>query len=450
MPGVLRLALATNPATPAGLLTALAGEALPLDCQGALAAHPNLPLDHPALTDGWLAGALTRTDLPSDRAHLLAAASPGDHLIDLLLDRIPPHAAVPTEAWVRGGARGPAHTLTTAIAVCPTTPPPVRLAALRHVITQTGALGDVAGLTLAATTHPGELEHLAAACVDPHLAASLREVAARPDPGKAALAHMTRAAREGSTTWAAVLALSPDAGARAALASGKRAALAEVAATPAAPGRLRVRALRTAAHGELELHLSTRTLTDIAEHLTDGDMAELLPAGQPLTVLTALLTGPGLTEETMSQAWSRIATGMSRLDGTAHTHAIDLVGVALTIAAHPATSSPVRDAALHASRAATTGGRWGASLPVLHATAQVTADPTRTPLPALIDRRAPWLMDSEGTHAAGTNLVRTLSGALTTLLLELSPAAAEVAGRLLPTFTGTFEDLVTAAAAITT
>src|SRR5690606_13639824 len=78
------------------------------------------------------------------------------------------------------------------VATCPTTPAPVRAAALREVATTLPAMrGTLAlGVVAAAARDRHTLDELAATARDPHVAAAARAAATAPDPFAHALAPL--------------------------------------------------------------------------------------------------------------------------------------------------------------------------------------------------------------------------------------------------------------------
>lgn len=446
---MLTTALLTNPVTPAPIVAALADrdeDLTPWQAR-ALAAHPNLPEDHPALTH--LAPALTFPDLPAPRATRIAASQTDTWLHSALLEPTT-HPAVAAELWSRCGPTGPTGHLE-AIAVCPTTPAAIAREAL-HAVLNREDIGDPLALVWAATLHHVDLRDVPGTATHHDLAALATIATADPDPHQRALEMLIEHATNRRAPWEAVLNLTGDAGVPAAMADGPDAQSAVLEAlTVSAP--LRVTALTTlAATGSARTMANPRALGvgELADHLTDDDLTVVITSPTTVTVdrWAPLLGGTHLTARALVAAWQAARDHLVALDGTLYADATGLVELATTIAAHPATDPVTARAALTAAREATAGAGWApVDRRVPGLVAQVTADPAGTPLPDLRDPTPRWQQTVYPSRSTIKNLTRHVSAAVATDLTHLAGASATASAvaALLPDFAGTWRELVATA-----
>lgn len=453
---VLTTALATNPVTPPALVAALADQAASLGPTQihALAAHPNLPTDHPVWDSGDLLPALTCQATPPDRAARIAASASPRRRTELLLQDLAPHPALFAAAWADLQAeRLPSDStgwVCSQFAAHHTCPPDLALAALRSCL---ALLTDPLPyfvrhpLAWAGAAHPEHLPALAAAAApDPQLAALLTAAAATPDPRGYVLTHLLGAARTNQVAWDDVVAACGADAARAILTDPARGGLAEVLGDVNLPPDLRARALLAlAANGTVEEIPDPHTL---AEHLTDDDVDTLVGLLPP-TEWADLCTGAHLGPLVLCGVWSalRERRAAGSVDGTT------TLAVAHTLAAHDHTPDPVRHDALTVAEvlAANAPHHPGLITARHRAVTAALTGPTRATLPVWADATARRRMPPPGSAATAINLTRHLSAALTPGLLELAtPARATAAAALLPSFTGTWDELVQVASTITT
>lgn len=452
---MLTTALATNPATPPDLVCALTDRAALLARPQvlALAAHPNLPGGHLALTGRGLGAALTHPATPPDRAATIAAAQPLAVLTALLRRRPPLHPAAVANLWSRRHEHEWTTTDAALVARCPTTPPDIAREAILAATAGQLTSGHSRSLAWAAAAHPDLLTALAGTCTEPGLISFLHAAAGAPDARQYVLHQWAaRAGDEGPAGWGRFLALCADPAAELALASSDPDVWPVVLADTHVDPHLRARALRaiaTCGRQHLRLDMHTLDAAAVADHLTGQDLTVMTaPGALPVSEWPWILTGAHLSGEDLTAAWHALAAT------TEHAEVTDeaILDLTLTIATHPAAPGPLRAhmqtvAGLHLP----TGTRHWYPARAVHAALNAPGGLTRVPLTRL--RPADL-----GAHDPGgnppppmANLARALSRALTPGLCRLAEHdAGAVAGRLLGAFAGSWDDLVDTAITIAT
>lgn len=195
-------------------------------------------------------------------------------------------------------------------------------------------------------------------------------------------------------------------------------------------------------------------LTDLVDHITGPDLHSLLTPGTlPWACWAPLLTAD-LPAPVLARAWRAVAPEIAELISAADQErgpertdrATDLLRLAATIATHPATPNLVRDRALTGAFQICAGTAWtDGHRDALDRVTAACTDPTRVPLAAL---RRRYTAGFAAVPEAVRNATRRIHDALTPTLHALQGPAGAAAAALLPTFPGTWRDLVATATTI--